>query len=1489
MRKFVLVFIITMLMVSAGFIALLEISREKKYYIVNEDFCPNNAEILARYADGTVLIKTYDNYPFKTPNYVLGFDSGKYVPEKLPKVNIGKYFIVQFAGPIKAEWRKTLLDNGFKIYEYIPNYAYLVKGNYRKIREIFKNPDIIKGVYPYLPKFKYDHSVLRNKPNEDSWYIVELFNKNAYRKVSKIVKNFEILGNGKLLKIKISDENSLKKIAEIDDVKGISIYARNKLYNNFISSYFLRTRDAWNTWRSSLPENLNGSAVVVVVLDTGISNASSDADKNNATKIHWDFFSQYTDLYANGGQPTGNSRILAIRDVAGDGDTGDWYSGHGTHVSGMILGNGFMSGSDPMSNTYYHSFAGGAPQAKLIMQAAEDGNNPDSISFDGVGGTFLDALNDAQTTADNLGVVFNIHSNSWGAAVDGDYYTHSHDADAFVWNHTWVLITVSAGNEGPGNQTVGSPATGKDVLAIGAAENYRPAHDYVSGATPMYVVDFSSRGPALDGRIKPDVVGVGTWDISTRAMGAQDGLYGPYDLNKYYEYCSGTSQSNPSVAGAAAIVYDYFIKIEHLSPSQVSSALVKAMLINGARDLGYGIPSYVQGWGMVDIENTLFPKPPRSFKWWQNTSGIQTGNTNITYINIVGSDEPLKITLCWVDPAGNTYANPSLVNDLDLKVTDPSGNVYYGNYFSNSWAVPNPTGTNPWSKDSDQDDDLNNVECVYVRNPKPGKWKIEVIGENVPGNSVAGSDKQSFALVVSGNLGKKDYDMRLTWNYKGKNVTFDKIYDYVYPGQSTKFEFNVTNYGNKDDSYILSVVSPSDVTVILDKTKVSVPAGGYASIVANIKPRNSLDPGLRDVIIKATSENVSYLQDSITIILNIQGNYSYIPQKITDTTTSEYYPAIAQDKTDPNKIFMAYLAKDSTDVIHVYLIYSTDGGVTWSAPIQVSTSSTKYKDDLTISYDGRYVAIAWHEKDAIYKEVVDTDGQGTDVYWNMNREWIAVRIFDAQTNSFTSGVYRIKKEERWVYDSDGILYDYMYDYNYMGISPTVAIQHNRVWLFYQYIYIYSKYEWSIFTREWELVDRQIYIYVNSTYSDDYGNTWSSESSITGQVTNDANHNVDRGYHPYAFVDSSGKLWLFYYKLDTEVNRRDIYYRTYTDSWSSETALETYSEGGNYQDVYPYAFEDSYGKIWVVWWSNRTSTYSPVVKYYDGTSWSSTIVPFSSIEPKPVIDMYNNYYSVMRIPYMIEDSAGTFWFPYPTAERYSSSGMAQLYALFSEDNFTTVNTMKLTESYYSSTWPAMYINGSNVVFVFPQADADWRTDLVKIEITKYFELTLQSGWNLISNPLYNDNMYASMLDSFLKSGDIISIYDPATGYTDRLVGVDDSPNYRIPWYSGIWIYNSASATKTIKLYGIVYRGTVRVDLRKGWNLIGWLNFSAIKASELANYVIGGNVTLISIWNASAQQYEDYLPGISPPSYDFYIYPGMGFWIYVDADCYLEYQT
>jgi hypothetical protein len=681
------------------------------------------------------------------------------------------YHILQFTGPIREEWKKEIEDMGGTFYGYIPDYAFILR-----IEDRLKLNGLpyVRWAGDYHPVYKAEEGILDERTGDVDIDVL------VFREREQVAKRIEELGgvikskwDSKLcININSSD---IKDILFIPDVEWVEQTPIFKINNNVSDD--LERLNVAQVWDS--PSHLTGTGQIVAVCDTGLDNGVIGPD-------------MIDDIEGN---------VIAIYDSLGGWDDGtdDVASGHGTHVSGSVLGNGANSSGE---------IKGMAPCASLVFQASEFYYEPDTAYY-------LDLPSD-------LNVLFQqaydagarIHTNSWGSDVDGRYTSYSQDLDEFTWANRDMLIVFSAGNEGVDGNSNGivdydsmqSPATSKNGLTVGASENVRsdggsqssygaswpgdfpadPINSDHKSNNSEGMVGFSSRGPCDDGRIKPDVVAPGTNVLSTRSSKASGTLWGVFSSNTDYLYCGGTSMSAPLVAGCSVLVRQFYTDKEGLeSPS---CALIKATLINGATDMkgqydashadAGPIPNNDEGWGRVNVTNSIYPTSPREMTYEDVTSGFDESGTTHTYKYRVGTGEPLKITLAYSDHPG-TVTSGGLVNDLDLKVTAPDGSTYYlGNDFSNGWT----------DSDGSSTDSTNNVECVYIEIPSEGIYTVNVTAQNI---AVLGSQSdQDYALVVSGNftfpndVGVDDIEVNKT---QLKNT-------------KARIDATIKNYGKNDQS-----------------------------------------------------------------------------------------------------------------------------------------------------------------------------------------------------------------------------------------------------------------------------------------------------------------------------------------------------------------------------------------------------------------------------------------------------------------------------------------------------------------------------------------------------------------------------------------------------------------------------------------------------------------------------------------------------------------
>ncbi|MHC4477586.1 MAG: S8 family serine peptidase [Planctomycetota bacterium] len=291
-----------------------------------------------------------------------------------------------------------------------------------------------------------------------------------------------------------------------------------------------------------------------------------------------------------------------------------------------------------------------------------------------------------------------------------------------------------------GFDTISPISCAKNIMTVGAV------HDGVSGSVRdperATMATFSVWGPTDDGRIKPDIVANGIGLYSATASS-----------DSSYESYSGTSMSAPSAAGAAALLVDYY---DRLFPGQAMRAgTLKALIIHTADDLGKPGPDYKFGWGLINTEAAA--EQIRDCWRFPDANVIVEGvlddaNTLKSYTFGWDGCGGVRATVCWTDPpatGGNDLDDPTprLVNDLDLRILDPNGFVYYP-------YVLDPA--NPNTPAATADNVLDNVEQVAIASPNiPGDYIVQVSYKGVLANN-----QQHFSLIVSGNdVGQRPADL----------------------------------------------------------------------------------------------------------------------------------------------------------------------------------------------------------------------------------------------------------------------------------------------------------------------------------------------------------------------------------------------------------------------------------------------------------------------------------------------------------------------------------------------------------------------------------------------------------------------------------------------------------------------------------------------------------------------------------------------------------
>ncbi|MFI5253672.1 MAG: S8 family serine peptidase [Bacteroidota bacterium] len=456
----------------------------------------------------------------------------------------------------------------------------------------------------------------------------------------------------------------------------------------------------------------------------------------------------------DGGVPLNTHQEFGSRILTTSGS----LAAHSTHVAGTIIAQGIVAAAHGMSF-----------QANLICY---DWNND-------VANMLIEAGNGLHVSNHSYGLITGWTYNYFGdnkwvwfgdtiISATQDYRFGFYDSEAQSWDDLanqapYYLIDKAAGNdrgEGPnaqvvhwifdrsnqrhssntyrpndggstGYRTVQGASLAKNIMSVGAIYSIPAGYNQPSDVTEPY---FTCWGPTDDGRIKPDVVADGV------------NLYSTYSTsNTSYATMSGTSMATPSVTGSVGLLLQEQRNLHGYTP--LLSSTLRGLICHTADDAGNPGPDYSFGWGLM---NTL-----SAVKLMQQDSIDGAGshikeiqlNQGATINDTLYTDgtTPLKVTICWIDPAANSPTpslNPTtimLINDLDLrviKVADLS--------VSMPWVLDMNNPSNPATTG---DNIRDNIEQVVVPSPGAGKYVARI---NHKGTLQGGSQK--FSLIISGNV-----------------------------------------------------------------------------------------------------------------------------------------------------------------------------------------------------------------------------------------------------------------------------------------------------------------------------------------------------------------------------------------------------------------------------------------------------------------------------------------------------------------------------------------------------------------------------------------------------------------------------------------------------------------------------------------------------------------------------------------------------------------
>jgi hypothetical protein len=328
-----------------------------------------------------------------------------------------------------------------------------------------------------------------------------------------------------------------------------------------------------------------------------------------------------------------------------------------------------------------------------------------------------------------------VQNHSYGVGEESYYGSDAAAYDASAISNSTLLHIFSSGNSGNLSPTTGIYAglngfanlTGsfkmaKNILTVGATDSFSS------------VAALSSKGPAHDGRVKPELVAFG-----------EDGSSGAAAL----------------VSGTALLLQQAYKQSNGILPP---NALLKAVLINSADDAGNANVDYYYGYGNLNTLNAI--KTLQANRYFN--SSVLNGGTQTFTIAVPAGIKKFKATLVWNDPPAAPNEAKALLNDLDLVLIEISSGEIWQPWVLNHFPHPDSL-LQPAKRKRDS---LNNMEQVALENPIPGNYQLKVTGYHVT------SPSQNFHIAW-----QLDSADKFEWNFPTTN-------DFVFPSAQNVIRWN---------------------------------------------------------------------------------------------------------------------------------------------------------------------------------------------------------------------------------------------------------------------------------------------------------------------------------------------------------------------------------------------------------------------------------------------------------------------------------------------------------------------------------------------------------------------------------------------------------------------------------------------------------------------------------------------------------------------------
>ena len=351
---------------------------------------------------------------------------------------------------------------------------------------------------------------------------------------------------------------------------------------------------------------------------------------------------------------------------------------HGDHCAGILMGGGNLN---PLSR-------GMGWGANLFVYRA--------VPYQGFDSIYSHYLTNSIV----------ISSTSYSDGCNAGYTTLAQTLDQQIYNMPNLMHVFSAGNLGASDCSYGAGVNWGNITG---------GHKHSKNTIAVGNLDYtdvinasSSRGPAHDGRMKPEVCAVGT------------NVYSTVDTDTY-AVKTGTSMSCPAVAGTLADLYQAYKTLNgNVNPP---SGLIKTIIMNTADDLGNSGHDFIYGYGRINGRKAIIPIEQNLFI----VDSVANNSSNTHTISVPANTGKVKVLVYWHDYPAAVNAAVALVNDIDIQVTNPSATVF------NPWVLDfTPNASNLNSVAVQGNDIRNNHEQVTIDNPVQGNYTVSVNGSAIP-------------------------------------------------------------------------------------------------------------------------------------------------------------------------------------------------------------------------------------------------------------------------------------------------------------------------------------------------------------------------------------------------------------------------------------------------------------------------------------------------------------------------------------------------------------------------------------------------------------------------------------------------------------------------------------------------------------------------------------------------------------------------------------